>query len=140
MAGNSLTRRPSRACVLAANSARHAGKSRPRRLRGILLALGAGLRRAEIDGLQKQNLMRDKGIVRVTTTAQARTKSVESEGDVHVDDGVFAELERVLREGSTLHLIGLPAMPTLIVSTPSCARRALRQRNHCTPCARNSGL
>lgn len=73
----------------------------------MLLALGAGLRRSEIDGLIKQNLMRDKGIVRVMTTAQKRVKSDESEGDVFVDDGVFVELERAVlnRERATLFVI-----------------------------------
>lgn len=71
----------------------------------VLLALAAGLRRSEIDALQRNNLIRDKGIVRVVTTAQRRVKSDESEGDVHVDDGVFAELERVCRKGSTPYII-----------------------------------
>jgi integrase len=81
-------------------------KPRPDAYGVILLALGAGLRRSEIDVLQRQNLMRDKGIIRVMTTAQRRVKSDESEGDVYVDDGVFAELERVvLRDGSELFAI-----------------------------------
>jgi integrase len=71
----------------------------------ILLALGAGLRRSEIDNLQWQNVMRDKGIIRVMTTAQKRVKSEESEGDIHVDAGLFTELEMLRRPGSTLFVI-----------------------------------
>jgi integrase len=71
----------------------------------VLLALGAGLRRSEIDSLQRQHLMRDKALIRVMTTAERRVKSDDSERDVHVDDGVFSELERVTRKGSTLFLI-----------------------------------
>ena len=71
----------------------------------ILLALGAGLRRAEIDGLQWQHVMAEKGVVRVMTTAQRRTKSVESEGDIQVDAGLFAELERTRRPGKTLYVV-----------------------------------
>ncbi len=67
----------------------------------ILLALGAGLRRSEIDALQTQNVMSEKGIIRVMTTAQHRVKSDESEGDVFVDAGLFKELERVRRMGKS---------------------------------------
>lgn len=71
----------------------------------ILLALGAGLRRSEIDALQWQAVMPERGIVRVQTTAQRRTKSAESEGDVVCDAGLFAELARTRRPSSTLYVI-----------------------------------
>ncbi|MHC1763101.1 MAG: tyrosine recombinase XerC [Verrucomicrobiia bacterium] len=71
----------------------------------VLLALGAGLRRSEIDGLQWQQVMPDRGVIRVMTTAARRTKSAESEGDVQVDAGLFAELERTRRPGKTLFVI-----------------------------------
>jgi integrase len=71
----------------------------------VLLALGAGLRRSEIDALQWQNVMPDKGIIRVITTAQRRAKSDESEGDVMVDPGLFSELERTRRPGKTLFVV-----------------------------------
>jgi integrase len=71
----------------------------------ILLALGAGLRRSEVDSLQWQAVMAERGVIRVVTTAQRRTKSAESEGDVTCDAGLFAELARTRRPGSTLYVI-----------------------------------
>lgn len=71
----------------------------------VLLALGAGLRRSEIDSLQWQHVMPDRGVIRVLTTAQRRVKSDESEGDVQVDPGLFAELERTRRPGKTLFVV-----------------------------------
>jgi integrase len=71
----------------------------------ILVALGASLRRSDIDALQWQNVMEDKGIIRVMTTAQRRVKSHESEGDVHVDPGLFSELKRLRRDGETLFVV-----------------------------------
>lgn len=71
----------------------------------VLLALGAGLRRSEVDGLQWQAVMPARGIIRVQTTAQRRAKSAESEGDVVCDAGLFAELEKTRRPGSTLYVI-----------------------------------
>jgi integrase len=71
----------------------------------ILLALGAGLRRSEIDALQWQNVMPARGVIRVQTTAQRRAKSVESEGDVVCDAGLFSELEKTRRPGGTLCVV-----------------------------------
>lgn len=71
----------------------------------ILLALGAGLRRSEVDALQWQAVMPARGIIRVQTTAQRRAKSVESEGDVVCDAGLFTELEKTRRPGSTLYVV-----------------------------------
>lgn len=71
----------------------------------ILLAQGAGLRRSEIDKLQWQNVMPDRGIIRVMTTAQGGVKSDDSDGDIFVDAGLFAELERTRRPGSTLYVV-----------------------------------
>jgi integrase len=71
----------------------------------VLLALGAGLRRAEIDGLQWQQVMAEAGTIRVMTTAHRRLKSAESEGDVQVDRSLFAELEATRRPGKTLFVV-----------------------------------
>lgn len=73
--------------------------------RCILLALGAGLRRSEIDVLQWQNVMPDQNIIRVITTAQRRTKSNESEGDVQVDPALISELQRIRGAGATLFVV-----------------------------------
>ncbi|HNQ88084.1 MAG TPA: site-specific integrase [Verrucomicrobiota bacterium] len=71
----------------------------------ILLALGAGLRRSEIDALQWQSVMPDRGIIRVQTTAQRHVKSEESEGDVVCDAALFVELEKTRRPDGTLYVV-----------------------------------
>jgi integrase len=71
----------------------------------VLLALGAGLRRSEIDHLQRQNILPEKGVIRVLSTAQKKAKTDDSEGDIHVDAGLLTELKRVTREGSTLYVV-----------------------------------
>ncbi len=71
----------------------------------IILGLCAGLRRSEIDHLQWLNIMPEKGIIRIMTTAQKRVKTDESEGDVFCDPGLFSELARCRRSGSTLYVV-----------------------------------
>jgi integrase len=59
----------------------------------ILLALGAGLRRDEIDKLQWQQIKWDRNIIRVETTEHGGTKSADSEADVDVDPGLLEILK-----------------------------------------------
>jgi len=59
----------------------------------ILLALGAGLRRDEIDKLQWQQIKWDRNIIRVETTEHGGTKSADSEADVDVDSGLLEILK-----------------------------------------------
>jgi integrase len=58
-----------------------------------LLALGAGLRRDEIDKLQWKQILWQKNAIRVETTEHGSTKSAESEADVDVDPGLLAILK-----------------------------------------------
>jgi integrase len=66
---------------------------RPELFKILLLALGAGLRRDEIDKLQWKQIQWDRNAVRVETTEHASTKSAESEADVDVDPGLLEILK-----------------------------------------------
>jgi integrase len=64
-------------------------KPRPELFKILLLALGAGLRRDEIDKLQWKQIKWDRNVIRVETTEHGSTKSAESEADVDVDPGLL---------------------------------------------------
>lgn len=66
----------------------------------ILLALGAGLRRAEIDGLGLSQLDYQNSVIRVMTHEHFETKTDESVGGVHVDPSLLEELKAQLDPGS----------------------------------------
>lgn len=66
---------------------------RPELFKIILLALGAGLRRNEIDKLQWRQIQWDRNAIRVEVTEHASTKSSESESDVDVDPGLLEVLK-----------------------------------------------
>jgi len=69
---------------------------RPELFKIILLALGAGLRRDEIDKLQWKQIQWDRNAIRIETTEHGGTKSAESEADVDVDPGLLALLKTYL--------------------------------------------
>lgn len=66
---------------------------RPELFKIVLLALGAGLRRDEIDKLQWKQILWDRHAIRVETTEHGSTKSAESEADVDVDPGLLEILK-----------------------------------------------
>lgn len=66
---------------------------RPELFKIVLLALGAGLRRDEIDKLQWNQIQWHRNTIRVETTEHGRTKSAESEADVDVDPGLLEILK-----------------------------------------------
>ena len=66
---------------------------RPELFKILLLALGAGLRRDEIDKLQWNQIVWQKNKIRVETTEHGGTKSVESEAEVDVDPGLLKILK-----------------------------------------------
>ena len=62
---------------------------RPELFKILLLALGAGMRRDEIDKLQWKQIQWGKNTIRVETTEHGGTKSDESEADIDVDPGLL---------------------------------------------------
>ncbi len=66
---------------------------RPELFKILLLALGAGLRRDEIDKLEWKQILWQKHAIRVETTEHGSTKSADSEADVDVDPGLLAILK-----------------------------------------------
>lgn len=70
-------------------------ESKPEVWKVVLLALGAGLRRSEIDMLQWRQIDFTRGQIRVMTTEEFETKTDDSNGVVFVDPGLLAELKRL---------------------------------------------
>jgi integrase len=66
---------------------------RPELFKIVLLALGAGLRRDEIDKLQWNQIRWQRNAIRVETTEHGGTKSADSEADVDVDPGLLEILK-----------------------------------------------
>lgn len=62
----------------------------------ILLGLGAGLRRGEIDRLCRNQIDFAGGRIRVQTTEFGEVKTEDSEAEVFVDPGLIAELKRLV--------------------------------------------
>jgi integrase len=62
----------------------------------LLLALGAGLRRDEIDTLQWKQILWTQKAIRVETTEYGATKSHTSEADVDVDESLLTLLKELL--------------------------------------------
>ena len=69
---------------------------RPELFKILLLALGAGLRRDEIDKLQWNQIQWHRNTIRVETTEHGGTKSDDSEADVDVDPGLLEILKAYL--------------------------------------------
>jgi integrase len=80
--------------------------------KALLLALGAGLRKSEIDNLQWQQIDDGKSVIRIMTTASHATKTADSEGAVFVDAGLIAELLRYRdSESASLYVLASNRAP-----------------------------
>jgi len=77
----------------------------PEAFKVILLALGAGLRRGEIDSLTWGQVDAEKNVVRVMATTTFETKTAGSEGEVFVDPGLIAELEAFRAKATGLYVL-----------------------------------
>lgn len=69
---------------------------RPELFKIVLLALGAGLRRDEIDTLEWKQIQWHRNAITIETTQHSSTKSAESEADVDVDPGLLDILKTYL--------------------------------------------
>ena len=85
--------------------------SDPEAFKALLLALGAGLRKSEIDNLQWPQVDADANIIRVQTTATFHAKTESSEGDVFVDAGLIAALEKFRDKRTSLFVLESPLQP-----------------------------
>jgi len=65
----------------------------------FLLALGAGLRKGEIDGLEWKHIHFDKGIIEVMPTEHRGLKSDESEAGVEIDPELAKEIAQLKPKG-----------------------------------------
>ena len=66
---------------------------RPELYKILLLGLGAGLRRDEIDKLQWKQILWDRNQIRVETTEHGAAKTAESESEIDVDPGLLEILK-----------------------------------------------
>jgi integrase len=77
----------------------------PEAFKVVLLGLGAGLRKAEIDNLQWQQIDSAAGKIRILTTASFAPKSDGSEGEVFVDPGLCAALDAYRPKATGLYVL-----------------------------------
>jgi integrase len=101
---------------------------RPELFKILLLALGAGMRRDEIDKLQWKNIQWSKNTIRVETTEHGSTKSADSEADVDVDPGLLDILKTYLP---------MPGQRSPFVIESTVAPRPESTRNHHYRCNRS---
>jgi integrase len=100
---------------------------RPELFKIVLLALGAGLRRDEIDKLQWKQIQWHRNTIRVETTEHGSTKSADSEADVDVDPGLLEILRTYLPK---------PGKGSPFVIESPVAPRPEATRNHHYRCNR----
>lgn len=86
-------------------------KQDPESFKALLLALGAGLRKAEIDNLQWQHIDESAGTIRVQTTATFHAKTEASEGDVFVDAGLIHALKVYRSKATSLFVLESKLQP-----------------------------
>ena len=86
---------------------------RPELFKVILLALGAGLRRDEMDTLQWKQIQWHRNAITIETTEHSSTKSADSEADVDVDPGLLDILKGYLPKPGqgTPFVIASPIQP-----------------------------
>ena len=61
-------------------------KKEPATFLALLLALGAGLRKGEIDSLQWKQINTERGVISVEVTESADLKTQDSQGEVEIDE------------------------------------------------------
>lgn len=69
--------------------------SDPEAWKVIVLALGAGLRRREIDMLREEQIDFKKALIRICNHETFEAKTEESEGEIFVDEWLIAELKKL---------------------------------------------
>lgn len=113
-------------------------ESDPEAYKAFLLALGAGLRKAEIDCLQWQQIDTAANVIRVTTSEHFATKTDSSEGEVFVDPGLVAELERFRTNATSLFILESPFAPR--PESPVAYYRAAATFDRLTKWLRGKGI
>ena len=86
-------------------------EDQPQLYKIFILALGAGLRRAEIDTLTWGQLNFERSTVRVETNAYTEIKSFESEEEVYVDSELLATLRNYKIYSKSIFVINSRVKP-----------------------------
>jgi integrase len=79
--------------------------------KALLLTLGSGLRKSEADSLTWGQVDPERAVIRVGTSTTFATKTSASEGEVFVDPGLVAELERYRPQATGLFVLESPLAP-----------------------------
>jgi integrase len=103
---------------------------RPELFKILLLVLGAGLRRDEIDKLQWKQIQWHRNTIRIETSEHGSTKSADSEADIDVDPGLLEILKAYMPKPGN----GSP----FVIQSP-IAPRPESTRNHHYRCNRIFG-
>jgi len=85
--------------------------AKPESFKILLLALGAGLRRDEIDTLTWKQINSQRNVIRVETTTHTAAKSNASEGEVDVDPELLKVFKGYMGPGSGEFVIASPNKP-----------------------------
>ena len=83
----------------------------PEQYKIFLLALGAGLRRDEIDSLTWKQIDWQRNVIRIETNLHTSAKSAASEGEVDVDPALLAILKEYMRPGAGEFVIRSAVQP-----------------------------
>ena len=110
----------------------------PEAYKALLLGLGAGLRRAEADNLQWQQIDVSKGVIRIMQSSTFHTKTVGSEGEIFVDPGLIAELEAFREKATGLYVLESELTPR--PDSPVAFYRANCTFNRLTTWLRGQGI
>lgn len=100
-----------RAADLLRDARAELAESDPESWKVILLGLGAGLRRGEIDMLETSQLVEAESLIRITNTEHFKTKTDDSQGVVYVDAWLIPELKRHL-DGDSAFVVEPGVMPS----------------------------
>ena len=85
----------------------------PAAFKALLLALGAGLRRGEIDRLLWRQIDFNAGVVRIEATEAGGLKTEDSAGDVPIDEGLVAILRGLKAKATGPYVLGEGAGATM---------------------------
>lgn len=85
--------------------------AQPEQYKVFLLALGAGLRRDEIDTLTWKQIDWQRNVIQVETSVHTSAKSEASEGEVDVDPALVATLKGYMGPGCGEFVITSPVLP-----------------------------
>jgi integrase len=111
------------AAILFGDARKELAPTDPGAYLAFLLALGAGLRKAEIDGLEWRHVNSTRAVILVEPTEYRGLKSAESAAEVQIDPALAEELRQYKPEGE----------PQFVIESPLLALKVDRQYYRAEP-------